>query len=210
MAGRLCTECEKDISHRDTKALTCGDACRQRRHHRLADERKVGEAGFPSISNLARGEATDIAREEARKVIGPVVREALDESVMEAVRSLVGLTPAAVAALQEDLENGDGRIRQNAYVTLFKYTVGHPVIGPKDGTTNDRVVINLGLPRPGTEAVRGDTWTDGNTEGDEEKECDTCGEFKPAKDFVGMSTRCVSCFALQQQAAADLIAKANG
>lgn len=176
---------------------------------RLRDERTVAEGpDHPSLSQLARADVADVVRDEARKIVAPVVREAIDDEILSAVRKMVGLAPLAVAAMEEDLLGSDPRLRQNAYSQLLKYTIGHPAIGPKDAEATDRVVINLGLPRPGTPSIEQDTWSDGKAV--EIKTCDTCGEEKPSDQFVGMSTRCIMCFANQQDAAAELLEKAGG
>src|ERR1700761_9514961 len=106
---RVCSECGADISNRPAKTLTCSAAHRQtraRRLRRLAREDKTRE-NSPSAIAVMREHLDEHLKESAHEAIkenlGPVIREALTEETLKAVQRLISLTPAAVAAVEEDL-----------------------------------------------------------------------------------------------------------
>lgn len=145
--------------------------------------------GVSEIAAMVRRESPDIARDVLSKELAPIVRQALTEDVLRSIDSLVGLTPRAVQALNEDLDSDDLTIRQRAYTLLIKYTIGHPaLIKQEDTNDNSQLVVNFNLPRP--DAVP-------ELEEDavvELKTCDMCSEEKPTSEFESGSDRCTNCF----------------
>jgi len=119
----------------------------------------------------------------------PIVREAINEDVLRAIEGMVGLTPAAVAALEEDLASEDSTIRQRAYSLVIKYTVGHPALVKDDITKNQQMTVNFNLPRPNQEDIDAATVPE-----DDLRLCDMCREPKRWPDeFEAYSTRCTAC-----------------
>src|ERR1700749_2407424 len=135
---RVCSECGADISTKPAKTLTCSSAHRQQRARRLrrrAREQKNLEAqpeALNIMSGVIRDRLKDSAHEAIKENLAPVIREALTEETLKAVQRLISLTPAAVAAIEEDLAGDDPVLRQRAYTLLVKYTVGHPAIVKPD------------------------------------------------------------------------------
>lgn len=178
--------------------MTCSDKCRakrsrrERRANRQVEEfAQANNAGAQEIAAIVRREAPDVVKKVFNDEIRPIVREAINEDVLRAIEGMVGLTPAAVAALQEDLESDDATIRQRAYSLVIKYTVGHPALVKDDITREQNMTVNFNLPRPDEADLAAH-----NTEATELRECDMCREDKVWPDeFEAGSTRCKECHA---------------
>lgn len=150
------------------------------------------------MREAVRRESPDVINKVMRDELAPVVREAITEDTLRAIRSLIGLTPRAVKLIEEDLESKDPVIRQRAYTLLMKYTVGHPsLVQPKDTGDNRQINVTFELPRP--EAVPIDMDGASDTELPhpvELRQCDLCNEFKREEEFVAPlpAERCKTCF----------------
>jgi len=170
------------------------------------------------IEVRVRDEVNDAIGEAVQTELKPVVREAITEDVLRAVQDLVGLTPAVVAAITEDLASEDSTIRQRAYSLVAKYTIGHPaIVRAEDQHAGQQLVVIQGLPRP---EERAPLTAEGSppmepakdvielAEGAaiETKICDKCGNDKPLEEFVAASDRCTTCFQEQQRRAQEMIA----
>lgn len=204
--ARTCSECGGSLAGRSRSAKTCSDACRSERSRRKRRVHKEPE--LPphqrAVVNVVRNEAPDIAHKVIQQEIAPVVREAMTEDVLRSIHQLVGLAPAAVQALNEDLASEDPVVRQRAYTLALKYTIGHPaLIQPKDADPNQQLVVHFNLPRP-TPIPTGDE--DGVRITDAEvlepteldpRPCDECGELKT--EFVGSSDRCTDCYTARRE-----------
>lgn len=192
-AERVCSECGKSLAGRAPSAKTCSEHCRTARSRRRRKE--VGQAVTTELTgqhSFADGAST-VSRAISQELV-PIVREAITEEVMHAISNLVALTPAAVAALEADLESEDPVIRQRAATLVVKYTIGHPAIVKPVEEAQQPFQVVFSLPRPDvacdpspTEAVVEDI--------EETRVCDVCGELKVASEFVAGSDRCKSCFA---------------
>lgn len=132
------------------------------------------------------------------QALAPVVREALTEDVLQAIKTLVGLTPKAIQAIEADLSSENDFIRQGAYRLLARYTLGHPALVPEMDSDKQVVVVVNGIARPQAPTQPGEHLaTPEPIEGVEVAEtrvCDTCNEEKPVPEFVGTSHRCQDCF----------------
>ena len=193
--ARTCSECPNSLEGKGPRTVTCSNACRLRRSRRIrrANARveefaEANNVGAQEIAAIVRREAPDVVTRVMKEEIRPIVRESLDEDVLRAIHGMVGLTPAAVQALEEDLLSDDKVIRQRAYSLVIKYTVGHPALVKDDVTQAQQLVVNFGLPRPDADDLQ-----PANTI--ELHECDMCHEPKPASEFVAGSDRCTACFA---------------
>lgn len=197
-----CEICGAPLVGRGPRALTCSDAHakqRQRNLRKSAAERRQLNASRDTIDNVVQ----EVIKEEIR----PVIREALTESVLRSIGDMVELVPDTVRAMQEDINQSDNAfLRQHAYQTLLKYTVGSKALVPDldEGNAPMTVIIN-GIERPADgsfQAGVADSLSqmpiDGQLVGigDDEgwKVCDSCGNAKPDDQFVGNSERCVMCF----------------
>lgn len=210
MRKRLCSECGASLDGKAPQTRTCSDRCRGIRSRRLRNA-KVESGKTRSLSpeqqaaaDFARGDRDDVAREVVAEELRPVVREVIDEKVMNGVRDMIGLTPAAVAAIKEDLESSDPVIRQRAYSLVVKYTIGHSaLVRPPEEEAGKMMVVNFQMPRPG-DNVEGDTITV-EAEDSEIRQCDMCEEDKPITEFIANSSRCQACYDAQRAAAAGMI-----
>jgi len=205
---RLCSECGSPLNERAPRAKTCGDKCRKERSRRIRAAKAAGgeSTALPSHQKLAqeivRGERDDVVRDVVREEVRPVVRDALTEDVLRGIQDLIALTPAAIAAIRDDLASDDVNIRAKAYSLVAKYTFGHPaIVRPPEETEGKELHVYFGLPRPGAEA---EVVALDHPETDEIQPCDRCGEDKPLSDFVAGSQRCLSCFEEQQEEAKNL------
>ncbi len=215
--ARRCTECGASLQGKGPNAKTCGDKCRSKRSRRL--KRAAKEAGAlkampehqKDVAGRVRTEIPDVAHDVIEEELRPVVRESITEDTLRAIQTMVGLTPAAVEALSEDLASEDSTVRQRAYKLVLQYTVGHPaIVRAEDESAGQRLEVHFDLPRPDTpaepEVVEAEVVDD--TEEDT-KECDACGQDKPLRDFIGGSDRCIACYHAAQDRAEQLMEATN-
>lgn len=132
------------------------------------------------------------------EALAPVVREALTEDVLQAIKTLVGLTPKAIAAIEADLSSENDFIRQGAYRLLARYTLGHPALVPEMDSDKQVLVVVNGIARPQAPTQPGEHLAEATPLDPEAvtevRICDTCNEEKPVDKFVGASHRCQDCF----------------
>lgn len=177
------------------RAITCTKACRNKRSLRLRREAKEAAAAStnPVLAEMrlaTNQHYVDVAKEVLREQLQPIVRQTLTEDVLRAINDLVGLTPAAVAALHEDLESEDKVLRQRAYSLLMKYTVGHQALVKQEDTEDkSQLVVNFNLPRPDSTAPLPEEAAPPAI-----VVCDICKEPKPDTEMVAGSDRCQTCF----------------
>lgn len=157
--------------------------------------------------NKSRQQIDSVVQEVIKEEVRPVVRAALTESVLRSIGDMVELVPDTVRAMQEDINQSDNAfLRQHAYQTLLKYTVGSKALVPDldEGNAPMTVIIN-GIERPAAGSFQAgvdDSLSQAPIEGqlvgigDDEgwKVCDSCGNPKPDDQFVGDSQRCTMCF----------------
>lgn len=186
-----CSECGKPLYN--TARKTCGRNHRQARYRRL--QRAQRDKNAKTSATMSKHtplrdekEVAEIVREVYKDELGPVVREALTEDVLRAAQRLVGLTPAMVDAIEEDLNSSDKELRQRAYVLLARYTLGNQSIMPKDEQTAPSLQVSFNLPRPGEAPTPAEV-----TESIELRQCMECQADKPVSEFEGPSERCTVC-----------------
>jgi hypothetical protein len=181
--------------------------CRSARSRRIKAAERRGQANSvhslspeaKRISQVVRNERDDVVDEMVREELRPAVREAITQDVLNAIRDMVALTPAAVAAITEDLASDDKVLRQRAYSLLTKYTLGHPALVTRDNDPDEKqLIVNFALPRPpDAPAIEGSATSDEELpEG--QRACDLCGGLKDEDQFVDGSDRCNSCWAEQR------------
>lgn len=181
-------------------AKTCCSAHRATRKRRITranaqvkEFQAANNAATNEIARIVRNESTSVISNVMKDQLAPIVREALTEDVLRAINDLMGLTPAAVSALKQDLESEDVHVRHRAAALVTKYTIGHPaLIRPSDTDGAGQLVVNLNLPRPETDNIPDPDAE--HPEAEEIKVCDMCGEDKPASEFEAGSERCSACF----------------
>ena len=185
---RVCSECPNELSSDNPKARTCSTHCRQKRARRL---KNAAKAVVPDETrDRARERVADEARNLAREELRPVVREAITEDVRTGIANLLGLTQKAVDAIGEDLGSEDVDVRQRAYSTFLRYTLGRADLTAGVQDTGGQMVVNFNLPRPdGPEVV-----VEATAIPDElVRHCEMCGQDKEPRDFVADSGRCINC-----------------
>jgi len=174
------------------RALTCSVACRQHRSRRLRAANIDADAleATRGVRELVRRGGKDAIQEVLKQELAPVVREAIDQDVVEAIGKMVNLTTRAVEVLADDLESEDRVMRQRAAALVVKYTVGHPALVKPVDETPPQMTVHFNLPRP-----------EGVQRYDEEGEvlsetqvCDNCNIEKPLAEFESGSDRCTECF----------------
>lgn len=195
---RTCSECATSIAGKATHTKTCSTNCRQKRARRL---RKLDKAAareetyyrkqsepLRELVDVVRRSQTDVVKKVVEEQLAPIVRDALTEDTLQAIKKLLGLTSTAVGALAEDLVSDDPVIRQRAYSLAIKYTIGHPALVKADDSAGQgQMVVNFALPRPDQtpQAIE--------AAADELRTCDLCNTEKPLAEFVGDSDRCQAC-----------------
>lgn len=195
------------------------DRFNARNRKRRQRERERAEHGGKARRNedimaiIGKGR-DDVIREVLAEELRPVVREAIDQDAVRAIRGLVGLAPAAILVLAEALESDDEVIRTRAATLIAKYTLGNPLVTPpRDDAGNGLVIINA-LPRPGALAVEGtpaplglsesvDATAELMDDDSERRRCDTCRLDKPLNQFPGDGPRCQSCMDEKKNAVID-------
>lgn len=206
MASRICSECGASLVGRKNGTKTCGPECRSKRSRRIkrTNAENLDKAHHSpevrEVRDAVEGFTPEVAHEILQEELRPIIRETITEDTMRAISDMVALTPVAVNALKEDLGSEDATIRQRAYTLLMKYTVGHnALVQPPDQDRTQPLEVNFNLPRPDNPDAPAPASI-------ELRECDTCGESKPVEEFAANSTRCIDCYATQQNRAAELIA----
>jgi hypothetical protein len=211
--SRVCSECPTPLGL-DSKAKTCSTKCRGRRSRRLKRTRETKTAGaiaantLPdqqrALSEVVTAGAPEIAHEVIREELRPVVREALTDDVLRAVKRIVALTPEAIEMLSEDLASDDALVRQKAYTLILKYTVGNNAIVAEERDPQG-LIVNFSLPRPSSGGV---TPEDGDTvsvEAVELRTCHMCNQEKPLPSFIANSDRCEDCYEAMQLKAREIL-----
>lgn len=203
MATRTCSECGASLASKGPRAKTCSDKCRKDRSRRL---KRAGDEGDPlrgpehyrQLARYVHNEEPDMVRDVVREELRPIVREALTEETLHAIKDLLGLAPMAIAAIRDDLANDeDPGIRHRAAALVTKYTIGHAaLVQPKDTEPNQQMVVHFALPRPEANSEAGvvGTVVAEPTEVVDVKTCDECSVEKPADQFVAASNRCSDCY----------------
>lgn len=199
--ARVCSECTNSLAGLGPKATTCGATCRTRRARRKAKEAlELGEGGVAAIERQARGDLHAQLPAVTREQLIPVVREAITEDVMRAIKEMVGLTPLAVAALQRDLQSEDDVIRGKATATALKYTVGHPaLVTHEDSAAGSQINVTFALPRPDDIQTTDVDAKVIEPDPEPDRTCDLCHETKPAAEMYPGADRCWDCFTKWQQ-----------
>lgn len=198
--ARTCSECAKSLAGYATQAKTCSPKCRKARSIRIrkaskAEHREQSQhlslpPAIREIALMASDRQKNLVSEVVKQELAPIVRDALTESTLRAIQDLLDLTPAAVAALAEDIADDDPVIRQRAYALQMKYTIGHPaLVQPEAGAAAGQMVVNFELPRPPDSIDSTATALPAL----ELKTCDLCGEEKPGEQFASGSDRCQPC-----------------
>jgi len=199
----------------------CSTACSSKAYR---ERKRVATAAVDGRKRrtLPENELKSVQREVIKEAIGPAIRESLTEDVLAALGKLVQLTPQVVEAIEEDLHSDNAFLRQHAYQTLLKYTVGNKGLVPDlDEDAQPMTVIINGIERPSTEAARSgqdrvtmETFAPEGPviepeSGLEYKECNTCHIPKPLDQFVASSDRCTQCFERMRASAAAATANAG-
>ncbi len=206
---RVCSECGASLAGRAAQSRTCSDKCRQARSQRLRRV-KPGPDSDPehirTVREVVRGERDDVPERIVAEELRPVVREAITEDVLKAIRDFVALTPEVVAAIREDLQSDDATIRQKAYSLVARYTLGHPALIPDDVSESKQLNVHFNLPRPDPEAAQ-EVPAEAAVKLDvaDFKTCDICDVAKPERDFIAGSDRCADCYEKQRERAVTLM-----
>lgn len=193
MADRVCSECGASLAGKSPSAKTCSERCRATRSRRRRGE--VKQAVGRELTGPDDFGGTSAIQKAISQELVPIVRDAIDDQVVEAIGKLLALTPAAVKAVEEDLNSADAVLRQRAYSLVVKYTVGHPALVKPTSDEAPDFNVYIGLPRPEDAAVEATAIEDVV---EETKICDVCGQEKLASEFASNSDRCRACFELQK------------
>jgi hypothetical protein len=183
----------EDGSPKPAGTKTCGVKCRSARARRIKREQKKrgGDHRPEHIQQLADEGMKDALHEAAVDEFRPLVREAMTASVLQGIDTLIGMSPKAIARLNEDLDNSDDTIRQRAYTLLLKYTMGNPSVAPPSTTAQPAgLTVQFNLPRPGDDPAAS---TSVAAESEELRTCEDCGAEKQLHEFVAGSNRCGTC-----------------
>lgn len=192
--SRTCSECGASLRGRAASAKTCSDVCRAGRSRRIkrSREKNLELAQLPAhqkdLQAAITGEVPEVAHEVIQQELRPIVREALTEDVLRSIDNLIGLTPAAIRALEGDLASDDSKVRQRAYELVLRYTVGNQPIVNTDSQSERELIVNFNLPRP-----EGEAQEDEITESTAVRVCLVCDTEKPEHEFVAGSDRCTEC-----------------
>lgn len=199
MAVPRCSECPNKLAYEDGSpkpagTKTCSVKCRSTRARRLKREAAARggdkrSAHVQEISDALKG--GDALHQAAVEEFKPLVREAMTESVLQGIDTLIKLTPAAIQCLEQDLSNSDDTIRQRAYTLLLKYTMGNPSVAPPSQQAQPAgLTVQFNLPRPGDDPAATSSVA---AESEALRTCQDCSAEKPESQFVAGSSRCEAC-----------------
>ena len=200
--ARRCLICGKSLAGKSPKALTCGPAhqkalSRRREREREKDRASAGRGAdsIDELTSLVNAKTQDAVRAAFVEELRPVIREAIDQDAVRAIQGMVGLAPAAILVLQQDLASTDPILRSKAAALVVKYTMGNALVTPPRADQGEKLVIINQLPRP--EAVAQDELLPGEAnieaEATELRRCDTCRLDKPVDQFPADGPRCAQC-----------------
>jgi hypothetical protein len=190
-----------------------------RERKRRQRDRERAEHGPPQkndhISALIGKAREDLVHEVMREELRPVIREAIDDEIRQSIKMLVGLAPAALLSLANDLSSDDEVIRHKAASLIAKYTLGNPHVTPPRDDTGDKLVIINAMPRPDAPAYDVDATPlpeslglpSQATDESEQRRCDTCNLDKPLREFPGDGPRCQQCLDDRKQLVIDTFLK---
>ncbi len=214
---RRCLNCGKPLLGGPNQRA-CNASCRQqlkrKRDRRAQTELRKRDAAMASapgalaarddsnsdVSELIGRKQEDVVREAFVEELRPVLRSAIDAGVIKAIESMVGLAPAAVSALQDDLEGDDPYARSRAAALVVKYTMGNPHVTPaREDNKPGLTIINQ---MPDAPAPFIDADLEDAPSGDL-KRCDTCRLDKPVEDFPADGPRCAQCMEERKAAVID-------
>lgn len=191
----------------DSRAKTCSPAHKKARSRALKKDAANNRANLRPDPDVLREVTQNVIAEEVR----PVIREELTEDVLRAIKRMVGLTPQVVDAIEKDLASDNEFLRQHAYQTLLKYTVGSRALLPDLAEENlPMTVIINGIERPQVGAFAAGTGHTLAIEGTATEDaplgklCDACGNYKDPREFIAESDRCVTCYERIRSEAAQL------
>jgi len=158
----------------------CSNACRATAEH--AKKRVLAES---------------VALEEVRAQVGPVVKEALGETVLQEIGVLTKLLPEALVTLQKALHGEDPAEARQAAALILRYTVGNQAVAPaREDDKAPAFNINFGsMPSQGDAVADADgSVLELEDEAVEElRICLECSTSKHPDEFVGESNRCLEC-----------------
>lgn len=200
MAVARCSECSAKLVYEDgtpkpAGTKTCCSAHKSKRARRLKAEAKARSgdrrpAHVQEISDALK--SGDALHEAAVEEFRPLVREAMTANVLQGIDTLIGMTPAVMAKLQEHMGSSDEVISQRAYTLWFKYTMGNPSVAPpSQQAAPGGLTVQFNIPRPGDDPAAANSVP---SDAEALKSCDDCGVEQPESSFVAGSNRCQSCF----------------
>jgi hypothetical protein len=176
-----------------SKAKTCSDRCRSKRSRRLKRARSENGGDRHGTTQVPKELQSKVLEEELR----PVAREAITQDVRNSIKRLMGLWPLAAKAIEEDLQSSDPILRQRAYQTLARYTVGQTPLVADEGEGGQGITVHFNLPRPDAPAPTAEPVEQKAIPAPaaEVRQCLVCERDKPLEDFVDGSDRCSECHA---------------
>lgn len=241
---RRCLECGAPLEG-GVQQRFCNDAHRKRYARRQARKQRTAERrqhperapGEPDTERAAEGmlphsdvselvgkRRDEIIRQTFIEELRPIVREAIDEDAVRAIKGMVGLAPTAVLVLQQDLLSKDPVTRSKAAALVIKYTLGNPNVTPPRDAGGSGITIINNLPDAATvpasefqgrldEVIEGTAVDDVDGLGPwpdvpnaELRTCDTCNLPKPLIEFPGDGPRCATCLAERKAAVLEAFA----
>lgn len=171
-------------------------AAERKRRQRRRDKAHVPTMPDKELGALIDAQRTAIIQQVMADEIRPVVREAIDQDAIGAIKGMVGLAPAAILVLSELLKSSDEVTRSRAAQTIVKYTMGNALVTPPRADQGEKLVIINQLPdapvRVDAESTSDDI-PELSTNDDELRRCDTCRLYKPLDQFPGGGPRCQQC-----------------
>lgn len=217
--SRVCSECpnrllDEDGNPKPSGTKTCSKSCRQKRSRRMAAQKKRAGQQSPHavpvqpLREAVAGEVKDAIHSTAVEELRPLVREAMTDNVLDAIKTMVGLTPRAIEVLEEQMASTDETIAQRAATLFLKYTMGNPSVAPPPSEKAPTPMsVTFNIPRPGDTTPPGPAQQHGDPV--ELRECGDCSQHKPDDEFVSGSDRCQACFDELQQDIVARFAKAD-
>lgn len=198
---KKCANCGTEFEPRSGNQKFCDNPeCKPAHYRKRTERRQAEKAALEAMRDPAYAEVFSESEERTllqtilREELQPFVREQISEETIQAIGKLYKLVPKALAVLQADLSHPDPVVRQKAVTLIMRYSMSDSLL-PKQEDTSPQMHVHVpaSLQVPAPEAIDSTVAEDSDVHVLGQRQCEQCGEHKPADQFEGNARRCQRC-----------------